>query len=281
MPFPGPLPIRSLVVGVVSISLVLASCSGGGNGANGSATTAVPGQAPAGGPDTRPAGPATPPGPDDARLQAVVLASADLPAGYTGHPSASTDSTRAETALNLAQCLGRRNIDVDLVAGVVSQDFSKGRTTIASSAKSYLFDDDVAAATASYSNPKFASCYQQLISAAGLGAGAIQNLAVKVTPGAGGGPANVAAIATITGTLGGGAAAAVTTTTAAKTGKTTKTTRRAVTTTVKGSGFIATIVFISGPRVTAELDFFGVGDEVPASVRADLIAKVAARAAKG
>jgi len=263
------------VLAVAGISLVLSSCSGGGSkGKPSTAAVTITTIAGAGGTLIAPPTGGGSPGPDDARLATIVVSPTDLPAGWAGHPSPSTPTAQAAGELAMAQCLGRRNIDVNLVAGVVSQDYNKGTLAITSSARSYLFDDDVAMFTGSFTNPKISTCIQQQLSAAGALGGAAQNVVVKVTPGSAGGPSNVVATASIS------TGAAPTTTAPPRTVKGSKPTTKPPTT-VKPTGLTGTVVFITGPRLTVELAFFGIGEEVPASVRTALIAKVAARAAQG
>jgi hypothetical protein len=74
---------------------------------------------------------------------------------------------------------------------------------------------------------------------------------VKITPGPGAGPAKVAATATAT---------------------------AALISSGKPLTLLDTVVFITGPRIEAQVAFLAVGTQVPTESRSALIAKVAARA---
>ena len=184
-----------------------------------------------------------------------MLQAADLPAGWSGTPN-QPDPTGAATNAAFAACMGVRNTSLDRVVDVHSQDFAMGNATISSEAASYPSSDDLAADVSALTNATYSSCAEAGLRAAvgkTLPAGAtISSVDVKVTPGAGGGPSNVA------GTV-------------------------AITLTVTTSGLTQTIysttVLITGPLIEAQLVLTDSGQPVPAALQATLIGDVAARAA--
>ncbi len=192
---------------------------------------------------------------DKAHLAAITLKDSDLPAGWTSAaPSPNTDDAAAQA--QMATCLGVRNTFKDSVDEAQSQDYTMGDATISSDATSFRSQADIDNDVAMLKRPKIDSCYAKLVRAeAGpaLPAGTkITAVSVHVTPG--GEPSNVAA--TVTGKL-----------------------------TVSVSGQTVVVyddtALISGPRIEAEVDFENVGAPIPATLQKQLIAKVAARAARG
>jgi hypothetical protein len=195
------------------------------------------------------------PPPSAAELKKIVLQPADLPAGWKGTPyKPSADDAANQAAL--VKCVGGRNTDPDKVAESHSQDFEQGNSTISSAASSYRSQSDLDADVALVHSPKISGCYEQLVKDSvgpTMPTGTkISSVSMKITPGSGGGPANV--VATGTGKI-----------------------------RVEASGQRVTVyinvAFITGRLVEAEVDSEGIGAPIPAASQASLVAKVAARAA--
>jgi hypothetical protein len=191
------------------------------------------------------------------QLTALVLQPADLPAGWTG-TRYQPDPTSAANNAAFASCLGVRNTSLDQVADVHSPDFSLRSATISSEAASYRSKGDLTSDVAALTSARYPSCLESGLRAAlakTLPAGAaIKSVAVKATPGPGGGPSNVV----------GTAAAAVTITNAG------------LTLTIYSS-----TVFVVGPLIEAQLVFTNVGQAATADLQATLVKAVASRAARG
>jgi hypothetical protein len=189
-------------------------------------------------------------------LARIVLQPGDLP-GWTGTPY-QDDSSSNQDQLALLSCAGARNTDSEKVAEAHSQDFSLDQASISADATSYRSQSAIDSDVALLHNPKFPACYQKLVKD-GLGKGlpagtTIQSAKVTVTPGSGGGPANVAGTATAL-------------------------------ITVRTGGISLTVyvdvAFITGPLIEAEVDAENVGAPVAVELRRKLIQAVAARAARG
>jgi hypothetical protein len=190
------------------------------------------------------------------QLKKIVLASADLPAGWKGTPYAA-DPTDAAFNAAMAKCTGSPNTEPDKVAEAHSDDFALGDAGISSSAASYRSQRDLDADVAMVRSPKLAACYKQVTEklATGLPAGTtIDSVSAKFAPGPGAGPANVVATG-------------------------------AVTLKFTASGqqveLYLTVAFIIGPLIQAEVDTNNVGKPLSASVVNSAVAAVADRAAKG
>ncbi|HET6210115.1 MAG TPA: hypothetical protein VFD94_07015 [Jatrophihabitans sp.] len=189
-------------------------------------------------------------------LAQIVLQASELP-GWTATPYQDDPSTDQDQ-LALLRCAGGRDTSSDKVADVNSSDFSLDQATVSSDATSYRSQSDVDNDAALLRSPKFASCFQTQVKqqlGKDLPAGtAIKSAKVTITPGAGGGPANVAATA----------AGVITVTTNGLT-----------------LAVYLNVAFITGPMIEAEVDAENVGSPVPATLRAKLVQAVAARAARG
>jgi hypothetical protein len=190
-------------------------------------------------------------------LKKIVLQTADLPPSWKSTPYQADPSDAADQA-DLVKCVGGRNTDKDAVADVNSDDFALGDATVSSSATSYWAQSDLDADVAIAHSPKLSSCYDQLAKkqlASSLPAGAtIESASMKITPGSAGGPANV--IATGAGTI-------------------------KVSVNGQHVAVYATVAFITGPLIEAEVDTENVGAPVSTSLVQSLVAAVAGRAAKG
>jgi len=190
-------------------------------------------------------------------LNKIVLQTTDLPAGWKGTPY-QPDPTDAANQAALVKCVGGRDTSSDAVGDVNSDDFALGDATVSSSATSYWKQSDLDADLAIAHSPKLSSCYdllakKQLASSMPAGA-AIESVSMKITPGSAGGPANV--IATGAGTI-------------------------KVSVNGQHVAIYATVAFITGPLIEAEVDTENVGKPLSASLVQSLVATVATRAAKG
>ena len=229
-----PVLLSCAVVGVLLLAACSSAKSGSGKAASPTATPAT-----------------------QAHLQTIVLQPADLPAGWKGTPYKADPSDAANQAALLA-CVGGKDTTADKVAEANSDDYNLDNATISSSANSYKSKSDIDADIATLQNPKLGSCYEQLLNkqlATSLPAGAtIKSTSITITPGSGGGPANV--VATGSGTIQVSANAQVV-------------------------PVYVNVAFITGPLIEAEVDAENVGTPVPPAVVSALVAKVAARAAQG
>jgi hypothetical protein len=191
------------------------------------------------------------------QLSRTVLQAVDLPAGWKSKPY-TADPRQAASQAALTKCVGTRNTDSDKVAEAHSPGFAYGAASVSSSAASYRSQSALDSDIAMLKSPKLASCYEQtlkkqLVTALPSGA-TIESASFKITPGAVGDPANV--VATGTG---------------------------AVKVTVKGQrvAVYASIAYITGPLMEVEVDTTNIGEPVTASLVRSMVARVAARAAKG
>ena len=250
---------RPLMLGyLVVIGAVLCACSSGASAAQSAppaapaTTAAAANSSPTAASAATPA--ASPAGAD--QLRPVVLQATDLPTGWSGTPY-KADPTGPDMNATFAACMGVRNTTLDKAADVHSQDFAMGTANIASEAASYPTAVDLAADVSTLTNAKYSSCAEAIFRAAlgkTLPAGAtISGVDVKVNPGAGAGPSNVA------GTV-------------------------AIKVTIMNSGLTQTIystmVVITGPLIEAQIEFTDSGQPFPAALQATLVGDVAARAAR-
>jgi hypothetical protein len=185
-------------------------------------------------------------------LTAIALQPSDLPAGWTGTAPDPDPDSAAESAA-IAQCTGGHDNYADETGDSSSDDYSLDNATISSEATSFRSQADVADDIAIITSPKINDCYVKLLETeGGLPPGAtIDSASFLVTPGSAGGPANV--IATGAGHI-------------------------EVTVSGQVVDVYVNVAFITGHSLEAEVDFENLGAAVPATVRAPLIAKVAARA---
>jgi hypothetical protein len=193
------------------------------------------------------------------QLNGMVLRATDFPIGWEGKRYKADPSSAADQA-TVAKCMGVRNTEIDKVAEAHSQDFTLGTASISSRATSYRSQSDLDDDVAMLRSPKFSSCTTQLVRkvfATSLPAGTtIESVAVTITPGSAGGPANVVATGTCTGVI-----------------------------KVSANGqrvpFFISFAYIRGPLIEAEVDTSNIGAPVPASVTNSLVAMVASRASEG
>jgi hypothetical protein len=228
--------------GIAALALFAAGCGGGG----GSHTTTT----------TTPPVAITAPPPGASQLQAIVVQATDLPAGWTAKPGTPpADRVAATTAF--AQCVGISSTASDVVALAYSPDYSSGSDTISSTAMSYRTRADVPLDAQGLLDPKASACQMRIDSArlsAGLAKGALKSYTEKITPGTGGGPANVVATATSS-------------------------------VVYVSAGHQVTLndktVYLAAPRIETRIDFYDLGKPVAATVEAAVVAKVAARVVFG
>ncbi|MFL6162532.1 MAG: hypothetical protein ACJ74U_09895 [Jatrophihabitantaceae bacterium] len=252
-------------VGVLACAtMLLAACGGSsGNPDRPAATTTSSGNSTSSSGNSASASSSTPsPSPTAtpataAQLKKIVLQPADLP-GWKATPAEPDSPSDASDQAKLVACAGGKNTDADKLADVSSDDFALGDATVSSSASSYKSQSDLDADIALLHSPKLSTCYQNLAKSAmatSLPAGTtIDSVSVKVSPGPGTGPANVA---------GAGVATVM----------------------VRANGqqvpVYVSFAYITGPLIEAEVDTENVGTPVPPATVQALVTKVAERAANG
>ena len=236
------LTIPHLLVGLAGVALLASGCSGGGNKV--------------GSPTTLPVATSVPP-PGRVQLAMIVVQPSDLPTGWTATPAKPAPNPEAEPKA-FAQCMGTTSSAADLVAIAYSPDYVHGTQVVSSSATSFRTRADVPADTATLTSAKAASCLEE-VDKARLGAelpagGVVKSYSVKVTPGTGGGAANIVAIATATATY-------------------------------SENGHSLTLndetVYLVAPRIEARIDFSSVGTTVSDATRLAVENQVAQRVAFG
>jgi hypothetical protein len=247
--------VATLIVPLAAAALV-AGCSGATNGKGGAKSTGR------GGPTATTAAPASSsaPGatpPDQAKLQSLLLASADVPSGWTASPG-SDDNTPDDSDARIAACIGIPNTEAVQVAQASSGDFTHGESTISSSANSYRSQDVLDRVEQSLLGPKATPCFEQefqrTMSTELPGGAKIDSFDLTISPGPGGGPSDV--VATAAGKV-----------------------------SIFASGQRVTIyldvAFIKGDLVGADVDFVGFGQRIGADVQRKAIDAVANRVAAG
>jgi hypothetical protein len=153
--------------------------------------------------------------------------------------------------------MGAKNTDGDRVATADSEDYTLGGAEISSSVSSYKSQSDLDSDLALLKSPKLPPCYTQLLKktlATAFPKGvALGTVSVKVTPGPGTGPANVAGsgLATVSITANG-----------------------------QRAKVYVNFFYITGPLIEAEVDAENLGSPVPAAVLRSAVKAVADRAAK-
>ncbi len=152
--------------------------------------------------------------------------------------------------------MGVQDTGPDVAASGVSPNYTSGSAVMSSSATSFANSTDVQVDTAALIDPKASTCFIQVLKArltATLPKTAVvRTVTLKITPGAGAGPTNV--VATGTGTI-------------------------AYTLSGKTTTSNYDVVYITGPRVEAQVLFSSTGTAVAAAVKSAVVAKVAARVA--
>lgn len=232
----------------VLVSALLAGCT---TTVTGTATLASGGS---GAPSTDNRTPAAPAPPGEADLQGTLVQRADLPADWAARTSPNVDE---RSMPGLAACLGGRDSSTDIdETGGTSAFVDAHADTLASTATSFLSQGDVDSDAALLRDPRAPDCFASALSDAlrlvphgsTLGAASF-----TVTPGNGGGPSNVMAVATGSVPL-------------------TNPGRPTVTIHVE-------YVFVAGRMAEAELAFISGDASLPADLRDNLVATVARRMA--
>lgn len=234
------------VTAVAGALVLLAGCGSSSPSSSRNVTTSSP---------SKPAAPRITAPATVAQLKKIVVQPADLPPGWKATPAAA-DSSDGSTQAQLMKCVGAKNTDVDKVAEAESNDYSNGEATISSSATSYKSQRDVDSDVAVLKSPKLTPCtvqlFKKMLVASMPKDVSVGAVSLKFTPGHGTGPANV---------TGSGQ----------------------VTVPVSGKGgdisMYISFVYLTGPRIEAEVDAENLGSPVPASVLKAAVLGVAQRAA--
>jgi hypothetical protein len=192
-----------------------------------------------------------------AQLRKLVLQATDLP-GWKASPSDNSDNSPDQDQAEFVACMGAKNTDPDQVATVDSDNYDLGNAEFSSSASSYKSQSDLDTDAAMLKSPKYVPCMTkqlQKVLATSMPDGAkLGTVSVKITPGPGTGPANVA---------GSGSA----------------------TVPVSGPAGQLTVyldfVYLTGPLIEAEVDAENIGAPVPAAVLQSVVEKLATRTADG
>jgi len=189
-------------------------------------------------------------------LDRIPLRRGDLPNGWVGHKPEPDDPNSDAFDEQFAACVGAVG-GSGAINGVDGPDFDNGLAEISSSATQYASQQDVDMDVEILTSPRAESCLNSALhdmleksipANAEIGA-----VAIAISSGPGGGPANVAAMANGTITL-------------SEAGQSVQ--------------LFIDIAFITGPRVEADVDFFNIGTPVDPALRQQLISVVAGRAAR-
>jgi hypothetical protein len=199
----------------------------------------------------------------DAALSRMVVQSSDLPADFSVDDSGDNSDNSSFDDASFAACLGLPDSSLastptDGVGNAQSPDFRSGEMGVSSSATSYRSEATVRTDTAALSNPKLAACLKSALQttfASDLPSGGrVTGTDVKILIGTNGGPSNVVATFVMTASI-------------AAAGQTVD--------------LYMSMVFVTGPRIEAEVDFFDIGQPFPADTEKATVEKVAARVARG
>lgn len=199
-------------------------------------------------------------GPDfESPLSSLVLTAADLPSDWESSGGTSTGGSPTDDT-DLASCFGQASASgtTSLDSPEFDKDSDDGSAEITSSVTRYASDADMQSDLALFTGSKAATCFAEYLDKtvksdvpAGATAGKTH---ASVTHGSGNGPSNVKAVLGFTVTL----------------------TATGVSVTVTAS-----ITFITGPRLLAELTTISVPTTFPDDVLSAAISKLAGRLAKG
>lgn len=194
--------------------------------------------------------------PGEAALQGALLQLADLPTDWGPRRSGTVDP---RSMPHLAACLGGRDSSTDMAErGGTSAFVDVHADTIASTAASFLSQDDVDSDAALLRDPRASDCFASALSDAMKiapvpGGSTSGKVSFTITPGDAGGPGNVMAVGT---------------------GSIPLTNPAEPTVTIH-----VEYVFISGRMAEAELAFISGTEPPPADLRDRLVATVAQRMA--
>jgi hypothetical protein len=242
-----------LAVAGLSLTVVGCSSSAGGTGSNASAPGITPLPPPRSSATSAPV-PATGNLADSLELGSITLQPTDLPSGWQA-TKPDTDTGDAVEQAQLVACTGGRNTGHDAVRHS-DTTYDRGANEISSHAERIRTQADVVADVAILRSPKISSCYQEQ-GRRELGTSLshgekLTSFTFRFSPGTSDTARNVTAV-------GDGKAVF----------------------TVEGRAVVEymDVAFITGPRLEAEVDFFGVGTPIDAALQHQLIATVAERAA--
>jgi hypothetical protein len=228
----------------MALGAVLMSACGGSGGSTASPTTLV----------TAPVTTTVAP-PGVNQLKAIVIQPGDLPTGWKASPASPPADPRANAA-DFARCMGAIDTLKDAAALAYSTNFGSGASVISSAGISFKYAADVQADTASLGNPLASECFAKVGKARLVAtlpkAVTVKSVVLKITPGAGTGPAAV--VATASGTV--------------------IFTSAGHTLTLKNE-----VVFLAVRRVEVQIAFYTTGNPVPDLVKAAVVKAVAARMA--
>lgn len=239
----------------IVLALTLTGCSSsssGGNTTSSSSSSSAPSSSSSSRSDTQSSSSAST-SVGSPKLTSLTVQASDLPSTWKPTPY-EPDPNDAKAQAALLACAGAQNTAPDATGAAHSPDYNLSNASISSDASSYRSQADVDADKALLANPKIDTCYEKLLRSE-LGKSfpsgtTINGVDVKITPGSGGGPADV---------VGNGVA----TVKVAANGK-------SVTVYVN-------VAFIAGKLTEVEVDFENVGAPVPAATRAAVIKAVAGR----
>lgn len=101
--------------------------------------------------------------PTAGQLNRLVLRASDFPAGTKSEPNSSGASDK-QTQRQLLDCVGGRNTEPDRVAHVDAPQFTlDDGTVVSSSASSYKSQSDIDADVAILQSPKINTCYEKIL----------------------------------------------------------------------------------------------------------------------
>jgi hypothetical protein len=196
--------------------------------------------------------------PSHAALMSIGLQTGDLPSGWTAVKPTAASSDDSALQSQVTTCEGASKVNAaNRIEQVASDDYNQGNNTVSSSATSYKTQTEVTNRLAVILSSKADTCFTQAFRSEltkTLPAGAtLGNIAFHITSGSSGGPSNVVGSASGTVTL-------------TEQGQT--------------AALYLNDVFIKGPLLGVTVQFTGIGAPIGAAVQKQVIAKVAARAAK-
>ena len=241
------IPLPPAIVAGLALAALLSGCSSEVDGTASEATSSTGGAASSSAAD------AEPPAAD--ALQAAVLQPSDLPAGWTAQPADGNDENDAAGTKALLACVGGRDTSPDEVDEAEADFATADGSTVSSSATSYRSQQDVDDDVAIFTDPAASGCFAQAFGSLGdtsdLPPGTtVGTPQLTITPGNGGGPANV--VATGTGSI-------------------------PVTVSGMQITFYVDVAFITGRQTEASVGFFGIGAPVPSELQSSLVETVAGR----
>lgn len=195
-------------------------------------------------------------------LAGLLLTPADLPSGWSASTpagGATVTGTDAATQAALAACVGIGDAFAHRVAYADSPTFAKQSGSVSASATLYRSPSDVTTEAEIFRDPDKAtacmtSTLQQQIEQGGPSGTTVDGIDIAVGPGGSGDPSNV--VGTVTGTI-------------------------KVSIGSQDATVYLDIVYLSGPRTEAEIDFTRLDAPFEATLRTRLTRTIATRVARG